>query len=819
MFRFIFVLALCFIFTSSRASESIKLRGTVRDRESKELLAYATVRLDGGGTGTITNREGNFIIEMGSGSHTFYVSYIGYYSDSLRINVSRDTSIAIALLRGLITLPEQTVTSDSEDPAYEIIRQAIRRKHENRKGLVNYEYDAYVKSIFETGGNIGSVQESFLKGYNITGRASKEFVLSTRKTENIKRSIGVPPVATQASQDFTEDELIFAKNVITLPLAEHALDFYQYRLLKTYTSGTTIHYAIEVIPTSKLRPLLKGTVYVEDGSFALVGVDLNNNEGIRLPYMRDLEIHYLQVFDKYNGYWLPTYLENTFSLVVNFAGLLSFDKVALTYIYQRTSCRVNVEMPDSIVNAGKSISGGKTADTTSSKRAGKSKRGKGIRIVVVSSPNASAPPPRELTAQAFDSLRPIPLTTIEIKAFAELDSSKTILSMIKPRGALASLATVSEGNDQKKDSSSGMNIMLLLENVEFRNNHATGAFIGGKGSWDSPESDFFGGVRAGYSSGSKRLEWKIGAGMRFWEGPVDECELNLYHQTIPWQGISQLTEFENAVSVLLNGKDRFHYSDIFGFSLSLKRNWQDSLSTSVSFSREDVRSTGTYRPFKFWNRNDPVPINPPVREGKDNRIMFNLQWGTDLFSYSPIFSDGLFAEMTYSHSWLGSDFRYFSAYAAAQKRITTMLPELVLPPYLMMRVDAAIVDGNFGIQHVITPDVAIQPFSPWGTLRGIQPYELAGNKMIVGELEHNWRTLPFQILGLDYFVDLGLDVVTGFNCAKVWNDTPYFRDSLSDKLYWEGFLGLSRVFGFLQIDIGYNSNRRVFGSFRLGAIL
>lgn len=68
-----------FTFLSAQANEATaKVFGQVQDTESKELLVGASVYLQSGSVGSITDMDGNYSLALPAGKHTLLLSYIGY---------------------------------------------------------------------------------------------------------------------------------------------------------------------------------------------------------------------------------------------------------------------------------------------------------------------------------------------------------------------------------------------------------------------------------------------------------------------------------------------------------------------------------------------------------------------------------------------------------------------------------------------------------------------------------------------------------------------------------------------------------------------
>ncbi|MGE5457747.1 MAG: carboxypeptidase-like regulatory domain-containing protein, partial [Methanococcaceae archaeon] len=171
LLRILFVALLITFFTHA---QSFRLEGTIYDSSNKQPLSYATVQLKATTTGTTTNNQGRFTLDLPQGSHTLIVRYIGFRSQEVSIQIPYSNRLEVSLDPLSIELSEVVISSKDEDPAYRIIRKAIRNKENNIKSVNSFEYDEYRKDIFKSAGQIASIDESFLKTFK-TGDKEKEF--------------------------------------------------------------------------------------------------------------------------------------------------------------------------------------------------------------------------------------------------------------------------------------------------------------------------------------------------------------------------------------------------------------------------------------------------------------------------------------------------------------------------------------------------------------------------------------------------------------------------------------------------------------------
>ena len=212
-------------------------------------------------------------------------------------------------------------------------------------------------------------------------------------------------------------------------------------------------------------------------------------------------------------------------------------------------------------------------------------------------------------------------------------------------------------------------------------------------------------------------------------------------------------------------------------------------------------------------------INSNIVEGTDNNINAKFVLGSDPTNIQPIPMDGLKVQMQISNPIFASDFNYKSFIFAGKVKTSTFYKELFIAPYLEFTVNAGYIAGDYGPQHLFSPGTALGFFSPPGMLKGVNPYTFAGNGMIVLQAEHNWRSIPFQSLGLDFISDLFLDAITGVSVAKTWNESQYSIAPQQQKPYWEVYAGISRILGLFRVDVSYNSFKNFSVTASLGVIL
>lgn len=112
------------------AQAQVQLRGTVIDKETNEVLPFASVAVVGTGNGTATNLDGEFTLTVAKLPLTLLVSELGHLRDTVRVT-SATQALRIGLASATVVLPEVKVGSypfQLVDRAYRQMSRNYRRK-------------------------------------------------------------------------------------------------------------------------------------------------------------------------------------------------------------------------------------------------------------------------------------------------------------------------------------------------------------------------------------------------------------------------------------------------------------------------------------------------------------------------------------------------------------------------------------------------------------------------------------------------------------------------------------------------------------------
>lgn len=336
---FIRFLTLQIFFACAGICQTFEISGSIRDAKTNKPLEFVTVKVADTSFGTTGGKDGKFFVRLKPGSYKLIFSYIGYFTDTSYFYLE-DSSI----VRDIFLKPSEILTEQidvfGEDPAYEIIRKAIRYKKKFKSTLNEYEYDAYSKFIIrsnrsiipgkeiprDTSGKkkipIFGILESETKGYFKKPNLEKQIVTAKKETANIARGFALPLIL-----NFYDEDIDLQEFTIPAPLADDAFGNYEYRLEGTTSIDSTRIFKIKVINKTESRPLLHGTIYIADSLFSLMRVDLSTNDaakplGINKIIFKQKFTSFKDVKNPSENYWMPTdvqiYADGSFLSVINF---------------------------------------------------------------------------------------------------------------------------------------------------------------------------------------------------------------------------------------------------------------------------------------------------------------------------------------------------------------------------------------------------------------------------------------------------------------------------------------------------------------------
>jgi len=313
-----------FLFTSYYSSAVI-VTGKVIDT-LKRPVAYASVYIKGTTKGTTTNENGIYSLDLAAGQYVLVFRMMGYTSYSAPISVNNDKVILnVTLHDETMQLKEVTIKA-GEDPAYNMIRQAIKMRKHYKEQVNAYSCNVYIKGIQRItkhpekllGQDISNDMLGLIDTSNIIYLSESVSKFNFKQPDKIKEEMISSKVSgdNQAfSYNSASDMLFdFYESVMQIgglsergfisPIAPDAMLYYKYRLDGTYQeNGNTVD-KIQVIGRRKNDPVFRGYIYLEESGWRIYGTNLYLTKDAQIDFVDTLVIN--QTFVPVtNDIWMP----------------------------------------------------------------------------------------------------------------------------------------------------------------------------------------------------------------------------------------------------------------------------------------------------------------------------------------------------------------------------------------------------------------------------------------------------------------------------------------------------------------------------------
>jgi hypothetical protein len=754
------------------AWNQIVVQGTIQDRETGQFLPAANIQIEGTYRGTITNEQGEFRLPLDDLPVTLIISYIGYATSRLEITKSSPRYLAISLQP--IAYEMEPIVVTDEDPALRIMREVIRRKQKWRAGLQTFQAEAYTRLVLENDTSITSIMESISTAYWDKGRGIREIVRSRRQTSNLTENENFASVGIITN--LYDDNIEIAGFILIGVTHPEALDHYHFHLEGTRKRDEKLIYDISVKPKSKLQPTFEGRIAVLDSVYALLEVDLKPGEAVLFPTpIQNFDLHYVQQFNNFGTeYWLPIDIRVNGSIKIGFIGL-QFPNIIIKRISRLTDYQINVSLPDSLYRLEQTVT--------------------------VDSSRLHVNPDTVFTANP----EVVPYSTEEQTAYTRLDSTMTLVKAYKPSGPLARFVKM-EVEDGNEDSETGTNQNILSNISPIVTFDRVDAFtIGLNKDIDISQINFH--LFAGYKTGRKDWFYGAKADIPIKKNKQWQLLLKYYDKTDTRYSSNAYPMLFTSIHTLLGYRDyfdfyrnkKFHLSTSYAFSAVNSR-------ITLGYNYETHRSLEKNSDFNILGRNIVQRENPAIPEGRLQSLQFEFFSDEE---YIPLGFIGqnywkLFAEFS-SPEFLDSDFDFLRLALMVDVRIATFLRRRLLPNTLDIHFVGGTHQGELPPQRFGMIDGTLKIFSPFSVLRTLNSLSYEGEDYLGIFWEHNFRTVPFELLGLRFLAERNIGIILHGASAntRISGDTRQtlaYMPVLPEKTHHELGLSINGIFDLFRID-------------------
>ncbi len=774
-FLCIFLLSLISFLTYSQ--ETYRIYGRIYDTKTNKPVEYVTVKVADTTYGTTADKNGEYFLKLSPGAHKIIFSLIGYFSDTANIFIEIENIERNIYLRPSEIMTE-TIEVLGEDPAYEIIRKAIKYKKEFRSKLNEYDYDAYTKYIIRSDQSmlkedsltekdkypIFAILESQTKGYFKKPDKYKEIVSSKRETANIPRGVAIPYIV-----NFYDDVIPFGDLKITGPLADDALDYYEYKLINTTSIDSQKVYKIEVLDGAGLFPLFKGTIYIADSTFALMKVDLSNNEAA-LPFAVDA-VNYKQKFTSYddennNRFWMPADVQLYAEISV--ANLFYFTGEGFTIV---SHYNLNKKAPSGTFDE----------------------------YVIKVQPNAK----KDSTYWKQNQL--VKSSTEEDVAYKQIDK-KTKERKGKFSFGLGAINFGEYINSNplnyyhfNRVEGSHLQFNLNLNNFTRRTN--LNGYLG-------------------YGFSDKKTKYEANYSGSFLKDRSLKISAGVFRRLQPLgYNVPGFFQMLNTATSLLDKRDYYDYYYASGWDFKISKLLIPQIGLSLRYAQEKQSSAYKNTDYSFRKNSQPFRDNPAINDAFQRTVGVGLTLDPNIYRFID-FGDGEESRFTeteypvltlgfdYSAPKLGStyEFRRYSAEINGDNYFNRLLN-------LTYKLGTVIYSGNVPYQTLAHFNAATSPWDRRLSFKTMNYREYLGDRIYYFNLEDNFRNILWSKIKFMKKWEL----IGFFNAAKSeitngnYERSAYKDFSTTDGFYAEAGFGIANIFDLLRLDFAWRLNNRVSG--------
>ena len=777
---------------------SLIIKGKVSDKTTSQPLSFANIRVANSTLGSAANVAGEYEIKMQSGTYKLIASFIGYYSDTLEVNLNQNISnYNFSLLQTKVDLQE-IVIKPEENPAIEIIRKAIENRKIRNQKLLNYEVEAYTKGLIRTiedisagdnsigvglGGSdtteliISGILENHSRNYFEQPNQFKSMILARKQSANFPPSINTL-TGGRLIQNFYENDVNFLGRDLPGPISDNALQYYYFYIENILAQNDKKVFQIHMEPDNSADPGFTGKIFITDSTFDLIKVDLVLNRAANTGNLFDT-VNIYQQFDVYENVVMP--VDYRLFVKANILGLVRFGFELNTIMF---NYKINKTLHEDIFN-------------------------KAIVTVIPEADNVDS--------SYWKNTQTIPNTLEEEIAYNRIDSLENVsksfwddFSFLNTRIGLSKNVSIS--------APLGMYHFSRIEG------HALdfGIFVD-----DAFNRRFNSALKLSYGFSDKKFKQDFSAGYLLGNYRTWKIKFSAFNKlNVLFDESDNYGELFSTLVTLIS-KDEFrdyYYSK--GFSFGLEGEVLPILNMRVGFKNKTYNNAYNTTDFSFFNRDKTYRANPEIYETKINSV--HVGFDIDFRDY---IEDGYFrrrtslgrsfilfsGDVTYSNPDFLNSGLEFTTYELSSRVFLRTFKSASLNLFVYARSN----DGATPYQDLYAlPGNIDIVFNPH-TFRTLNVNEIIGDRILTLNFTHDFRDELFRLANIPGVKNWEIMLSLIFNAAitDVTNETSNILTNpvktFKHPFYELGF-GVGQGLLPFKLEFMWKLNYRDGNNFRIG---
>ena len=323
-------------------SQQLSISGKITDQNNKP-VPFASIYIKNTSRGVSANSEGYYELKLRAGNYELQYKAVGYGQQSRQVTLTGNQAINISLLTETYQLKTVAIHAGGEDPAYAIIRKAIKKRKTYLNEVKAYTCDIYIKGLQK----LLAAPKKFL-GFDVQ-KATREAGLDSNRTgivylsESESKYSFIRPNKVhevQVSSKVSGQNRAFSFNrasdmavnfyenfetwdglsnrPLVSPIADNALFYYNYKWMGiSVENGETIN-KIQVTPKRAHDPCFEGYIYILEDSWRLSALQLYITKKANINLVDTIKVNQ-QFYPVSDKAWMPATIKFEFT-----GGLLGF---------------------------------------------------------------------------------------------------------------------------------------------------------------------------------------------------------------------------------------------------------------------------------------------------------------------------------------------------------------------------------------------------------------------------------------------------------------------------------------------------------------
>jgi len=626
------ILLFIFLLFTTASAFAGGVKGFIKD-ENNQALGFATIYVRNLKTGTTSNDEGYFEINLAPGKYDLVFQYLGYETLIKTVDIGSDfIELSIILKSISIQLESVEIDGGAEDPAYTVMRKAIAKADYHRQQLDSYSARVYIKGS----GRVLSVPFFLRKtlakeGIDSSMAFVSESVIEVTYTRpNIYEQKVISLRESGSDNNSSPNGYIFGSfyepkiGESISPLSTRAFAYYRFRYEGSFIDrGFTVD-KIKVVPRSKGDNVFEGYIFIIEDLWSIYNLDLTT-------YIYGIKFNIKQVYNPVEkNVWMPVNHQFVISgkfygleFVYNYLATVSNYQVTLNpdldynvnlideKIEKERSKELEKTKKDTLFDPGKEITRKQFRKMIKEYEKEEDKKQNTENIEINSNYSVDS------LANKKDSVywmktRPIPLNQYEVKGYRKMDSVLVVQNEKEAKDSLKNNKKfkwydIILGGGYKLDEHNHFRIYNMLEINNF--NTVDGFLLGYKVKYTYKFDDdkkIFLAPEIHYAFSRKAVNYQAQVGYSFGKG-IHNGKLTLTggRMTSQINSNNPIHPYNNAFTTLFLERNYMKIYERNFVSLHFEKNifnkWKVMINTSYA-QRKELENNSDYTFFNWKNR-------------------------------------------------------------------------------------------------------------------------------------------------------------------------------------------------------------------------